>query len=688
MAVVKKRGQGPLHMLWPFLFFLGLAAVLLGERILVGFPTLAVITSGLGVALVLTSTIARLGQSNGPTARDKIARLLGGSQALGVVGLAVYWALTLWLADSLDESPTLHDAFSVLWVSLLSVSVAAVLFGEWSLHSMRQAEHVESTRVRFAVTSGAVIALAVGYGALFVYAAAKQETKADFSYFKTSRAGEPTLRLVEQLGDKVTVTGFFPEVSEVREEVAAYFAQLTAHNPALQVRLVDRYLEPKLASELKVVRDGVVVFTRDDNRQTISVGTEIAKARSKLRTLDEEVHSRLMKLLREKKLAYMTTGHGELNDKAATGTEGRKGDIFRKVIEQGNIRVQELGLGEGLGREVPSDADLLIILGPTTPFAPEELAAVRRYAARGGKIFMALDADVRGDMLVSPSDPGPETSTADPEGKPGVEQATVDKRSSEQQWLVQLAETVGAVFVPSVLADEESFVVRQNNASDRVILPTNRFSSHASVSTLSRNPTRGVVVLGAAHLNKEAGNDARTDVAVRTLGSAFHDADGDFEHDPGEKKQEYVLAVAITQPVSGAAPSQPASDTAEAAVSEMRAFVLADADAMSDLLMPRVPGNPLLAFDAVRWLVGEESLAGEIESEEDVRVEQSKQVNMAWFYSTVFGVPTLVLLGGVVMSRRGRRRANTKPPSTSRRDGPLAEADKAERQQDEEGRNA
>jgi hypothetical protein len=633
-------GNGPLSIIWAAVYLAGLCAILLGERVLVANETVATVVSGTGVALAVGSTAGRLGRSAMTTARGQIGRLLGLAQLAGVAGVLVYWIQSLWLRDAFAAESSAPAALTVLWVSLVSVSVTAVLFGEWSLQGMRDSAHVESTRVRFAVTSGAVLALAASYSSLLVYAAAKQEAKVDFSYFKTSEPGAPTLKLVEQIGDKVKVTGFFPEVNEVRKEVESYLSRLKAHNPALEVHMVDRYLEPKLATELKVTRDGVLVFAREENKQLLNVGVELDKARGTLRSLDEEVHSRLMKLLRDKKVAYLTTGHGELNDKAAktNAVEGRGADLFKQVIEQGNVSVKELGLGDGLGRDVPSDADLLVVLGPTTPFSPEEVAAVKRYADRGGKVFMALDADVQGEVI---------------------------GQQSDKSWLIELAASVGATFVPTSLADDERYVVRRNNPSDRIILPTNRFSSHASVSTLSRNPTRGVIVMGASYLKIAPSGTARVDVAVRSFNSAFADGDGNFERSENEPKDEFVLAVAVTNPVSGKPEKSPpdgppAADTPQ---NEMRAFVLSDADAMSDLLLPRVPGNPLLAFDAMRWLIGEESLAGEIESEEDVRVDQSKQMNMAWFYSTVFGVPLVVLGAGVALSRRGRGR-RSKPSST------------------------
>jgi len=87
----------------------------------------------------------------------------------------------------------------------------------------------------------------------------------------------------------------------------------------------------------------------------------------------------------------------------------------------------------------------------------------------------------------------------------------------------------------------------------------------------------------------------------------------------------------------------------------MRAFVLADADALTDVAMANVVGNQVLFADAVRWLGGEESFSGEVNTEEDVRIEHTKQKDLIWFYATIFGAPALVLGAGLAFSRRARR---------------------------------
>ena len=72
-----------------------------------------------------------------------------------------------------------------------------------------------------------------------------------------------------------------------------------------------------------------------------------------------------------------------------------------------------------------------------------------------------------------------------------------------------------------------------------------------------------------------------------------------------------------------------------------------------------LPGNVQFVRDATNWLIGAESLSGTTETEEDVRIEHSKEGQTWWFYSTVLGIPLLVFgLGAarVWMRQRGGAR--------------------------------
>jgi hypothetical protein len=151
----------------------------------------------------------------------------------------------------------------------------------------------------------------------------------------------------------------------------------------------------------------------------------------------------------------------------------------------------------------------------------------------------------------------------------------------------------------------------------------------------------------------------KVDFTVRSPGGTFNDVNRNYKLDKdSEKSQVYNIAAAVTKPVAGAPAEPPAKPDDKKGkdkkpeVKEMRVFVSADVDAFSDLVLTNVVGNQVLFVDAMRWLVGEESYAGATNTEEDLHIEHTKQQDLAWFYSTIFGIPALVLGAGLFIRRR------------------------------------
>ena len=237
--------------------------------------------------------------------------------------------------------------------------------------------------------------------------------------------------------------------------------------------------------------------------------------------------------------------------------------------------------------------------------------------------------------------------------------------------LEALAGIVGVEFNPTILANDKQFARRRYDDSDHTLIVSNRFSSHPSVSTLSRNSSRAaVVVAGSGSVRKAPGSTAKVDLAVRAMSTTFDDLNRNYQFDEGsEKRDSYGLAAAVTEP-DRAAPLRskrrsrrsPRRRTSPSSTppDEMRAFVLADADVLTDLAMSNFMANQLLLMDALRWLGGEESFAGEVNNEEDIRIEHTQQKDLVWFYATIFGAPALVLGLGLTYSRRSRQRRGGK----------------------------
>ena len=105
----------------------------------------------------------------------------------------------------------------------------------------------------------------------------------------------------------------------------------------------------------------------------------------------DDFQKALLKVLREARVAYLTIGHGELNEsKSGPGSEGRTGKSLRKLLESQNYAVKDLGLTQGLGTDVPADATLVVVAGPTAALLPEEVASLKRSRdAREGPLAFA-----------------------------------------------------------------------------------------------------------------------------------------------------------------------------------------------------------------------------------------------------------------------------------------------------------
>jgi len=679
---------------WVFpLYAGGMVLVFLGERVLSGLEKGGGAATALGVLCVVVATALRFSprfKTGGE--RKSIEAVLAVLSLTGLLALGVYLAttdagITKLGLDSMAVTKKEHvlGVLRVLWIALVAVSLIPMLFAETALWPMRRAERPESRRVRAAASAGLTLVLAALYGALLVYAAGGVPWKADYSYFKTSRPSESTRKIAASLAEPVKVVAFFPDVNEVRNEVSGYLRELASGMPKLQVQITDRLLSPKLAKDLRATQDGVIIFSRGSVNYTVSVGTDLEAARPKLKTLDKDVKEQLLKLARARLTAYLTVGHGELND-TGKGKEdpSRSASIAKALLQKQNLTLKDLGLAQGLGSEVPDDADVVLVLGPSEPFASEEIGALQRYADRGGHLFIAFEPDANtAQISAAPDAAAPQAPQAPPPASSALPApassaaskkptAAAEKPSATEApevapaWTAALANLAQLTYTPTVLANDHAHVRLSFNNSDQVRIISNSFSSHASVSTLSRNSSQAAIVFfGTGSLERASNATAKIDFAVRAPSGSFPDRNKNYvQEKDSEKTGSFNVAAAVSRPIAGAPVPPPDKDKKpgdkKPESKEMCAFVVADSDAFGDLVMSNVRGNQVFLADAVRWLVGEASFAGAETSEEDVRIESTKQQDLSWFYATIFGAPCLVLAAGVVLSRRSRRAGGAK----------------------------
>jgi ABC-type uncharacterized transport system involved in gliding motility auxiliary subunit len=113
---------------------------------------------------------------------------------------------------------------------------------------------------------------------------------------------------------------------------------------------------------------------------------------------ESSVTNAMVKLTRTgEKVVYFLEGHGE---KAVLGEAGEVRDGFTRAAEalrNENYRVETLLLAS-VG-EVPEDADVVIIAGPTRALLDVEYEGLERYLLRGGAVMALVDPRVRTDLV-------------------------------------------------------------------------------------------------------------------------------------------------------------------------------------------------------------------------------------------------------------------------------------------------
>lgn len=608
------------------LYLLGMGLLFLGERLIGGDGVTRWVADGVGILAVLGALydlFRGMGEASDAHKGAWRTGLIYG--IVGLLSVVVYVlstdAVVAALSFATDETEARYGAvIGAIWPIIWAAGTLPFLAVSRALAVNPKA----ADPGRVAQQAAGALGLAFAIAALLPvnYLANKTNERWDLGYFKTAQPGTSTAAMVAGMDEPLAIYLFFPVSSDVTDEVRTYFDKLEGGN--LTVQYVDQALEPELAKDLKVRDNGYVVLARgegdDQQVERIKIGTDFDSAKRTLKKLDEEVKKSLLKIARGKKVAYFTVGHGELFWKNQEIPDTRLNNL-KKVIEALNYSVKELGMAQGLANEVPEDADVVFVMGPTGEFQPEELAALDRYRNRGGSLFIGLEPSTP-DLSVVLGPLGVKANTA------------------------------------VTLAHDATFVPRTYGPVDRGNLVTNKYSTHASVTTLSRNSSSLVSIFaGATSMEEDKGSLAaggKTTVTVRSLPETWPDADGDYAFDAdSEKRGTFDLAIAASGPAPDAKPAEEGGNPPE-----YRAVVFADATWASDIALALDPskGNFQLAMDVLSWLGHEGELQGTVNNEEDVKIEHTHEGQGIWFYGTAFILPLGFLLAGIgrIQLRRNR----------------------------------
>lgn len=266
-------------------------------------------------------------------------------------------------------------AWPVFWICLLLALVSFTIFAR-----LRFADFVNffvSRQARY----GANVALSIlGVIGIAVFANAivthRFDKRTDLTALQLHTLSEQTTTILNNLDMEIQVTAFFsssiPQLETRAKNILELYQRETQF---LTLSFKDPYVDIQLSEKYQVQYDGTIIFESKDRQEKVTVVDE------------QKFTSAILKLIRnETKKIYFLVGHGEhdLEDHNNNGYSEVKAEL-----ENQNYAAFPLSLLTKT--DIPADCEVLVIAGPKTAFARNELDAVEKYLTRSGKLFLMLD---------------------------------------------------------------------------------------------------------------------------------------------------------------------------------------------------------------------------------------------------------------------------------------------------------
>ena len=472
------------------------------------------------------------------------------------------------------------------------------------------------TNGSYSMVLTAVIIAAIVVINLIVGALPSDMTTFDTSYNKLFTIGDTTREVLASLSEDVTLN-FITKTGSEDERIEKLLESYDAASSHVKVKKVDLVADPTFTKEYTDanVPSGSVIVTSGGKSKVIDYNsiyiTDYTNYKSSFDGEGQITSAIAYVASEDSGKVYYTVGHDEI----ALSAE------MTDTLEKANITASELNL---LSSQIPGDCEALIIFAPGSDFTTDEAGKVKKYLENGGHALIVTLATSTEMPNIAGILKAYGVSAVDGyvmEGDP-------DYYTEIPYLLLPVASTASQV-TASVTGINLLYGFAQgietSHSDDLNVVATPLFTTSAKAFSKS---------LMSQTMEKE-----RVQIEENRSVGSFGEADIDLE---GDDKEEKTEGSGLTKILYYTSPC------------------LFSSDALSSLLqmyaeMPA--GNMKLFADSVTYLTDKEmTVSIEAKSMDEPRLTISEGKQTLLGNALMFGLPAAVLIAGIAVTVRRRRR--------------------------------
>ena len=204
----------------------------------------------------------------------------------------------------------------------------------------------------------------------------------------------PAQQAIRDSSDRRTV----PELFRIAEDIRVMVEQLPIINSKIKLEFLNADLDSDRMADFRSIANGTIIFRVLKEGEEADIGQKpyverrvYVHTEKDLLKMEREITRSLIQVSSPQKTLYFTSSNGERFDLSGTASEPASVELLKNELRFYNFHLKKLDHTNGWPGPIPDDAEAVVVLGNTVPFAPEARSAMLDYLKTGGRLFLTID---------------------------------------------------------------------------------------------------------------------------------------------------------------------------------------------------------------------------------------------------------------------------------------------------------